>query len=191
MTRLLLRIAVYIIISLAAAFWGKDIIIHNEQALSIVITLFSILAGFLVGIITLVGDPSRLPVGSWRATEQVYRPIMAKITRYKFLFQAYLLVIFLIFMALLARQSFVWAMPYLEFAFTFFATLAFLCSWHLPRALLDIQHQRIRAEIERRKEVEKEISDEVRQSTDMAIERFKAEAEQQTRGTSKNCNDNE
>jgi len=51
------------------SYLGQPFIHGNQDAVNIIVTVFSILAGFLVAVITLVGDPKSLPSGSCRAWE--------------------------------------------------------------------------------------------------------------------------
>ncbi len=55
------RIAYFLFSALAgliAAIWGAPLIHGNSEASGVIVTVFSVLAGFLVGLISLTGDPT-------------------------------------------------------------------------------------------------------------------------------------
>lgn len=73
-----------------AGYFGHRFIDGNEGARDIIVTVFSILAGFLIAVMTLLGDQSILP-GSWRISETRRAAIKNKLIRQKSLFYLYLL----------------------------------------------------------------------------------------------------
>lgn len=127
--------------------------IHNNQdAINIIVTVFSILAGFLVAIITIVGDPGSLPNGSWRAARLGSERTYNRLTRKKWLFILYLFTLALIFTTVLIKGKNPIVELWLERIYLFLAVYAFTLSFQLPSALLKLQQERIEQEIEFRKE---------------------------------------
>jgi hypothetical protein len=53
-------------LSLVFSWVGQPLIHGNQSAIDVIVTVFSILAGFLVAIIAIIGDPASIPKGSWR-----------------------------------------------------------------------------------------------------------------------------
>jgi len=116
--------------------WKFQPLIHgNTDALNTIVTVFSILAGFLVAVITIVGDGVLLGKESWRRDEQSIALVKKRLTRHKIMFQIYLVVLALVFAIQLHGKSADW-MPWCERGMLFLATFAFLASLTMPGQLL-------------------------------------------------------
>ncbi|WP_288431108.1 hypothetical protein [uncultured Agrobacterium sp.] len=133
-----------------AAWQGTDLIHGNEKARDIIVTVFSILAGFLIAIMTLLGDQSNLP-GSWKIAKSRSDAIKAKLIRQKWLFHCYLITLSLIFLHALIALKYPCLAPWLERLYFGFATSSFLFSFTLPSTLMSVQADRIDAVIEARR----------------------------------------
>lgn len=136
---------------LAAFEWGGDLIRNNERATGVIVTVFSILAGFLVAVMTLLGDQSMLP-GGWRVAAKHHTRIRAKLTRQKWLFCLYLFTLTVIFASsLLDELKHNDAIVWLERCYFGLAVWAFLLSFRLPWTLMEIQMDRLNAVVESRR----------------------------------------
>ncbi|MBH1548776.1 hypothetical protein I5U02_02185 [Stenotrophomonas maltophilia] len=112
--------------------WKFQPLIHgNTDALNTIVTVFSILAGFLVAVITIVGDGVLLGRASWRRDEHAISGVRKRLTRHKLMFQIYLVVLALVFAIQLHGKSTDW-MPWCERLMLFLASFAFLASLTLP-----------------------------------------------------------
>lgn len=85
------------------SYFGQPYIHNNSEAINIIVTVFSILAGFLIAVITLVGDPASLPSGSWRKARFASDIIYERLEKHKMLFLAYLMTLSLIFLDVLIQ----------------------------------------------------------------------------------------
>lgn len=140
-----------IVLSAIVSYFGQPLIHQNDGATNVIVTVFSVLAGFLVAIIAIVGDPVLLPPGTWRAAELEREKLDHRLVRHKWLFIGYLLTLAVIFIALLVSKTFpVWGV-WFERLFLFLATFSFLLSLQLPSALMQVQRERIDAVIEHRR----------------------------------------
>lgn len=149
-----IKILVAIIYCLSAGFfsyWLQPLVHGNHEILNLLITTFSILAGFLIAIISIVGDPSLVPAGSWRLAEINYTLILKKLYRYKMLFLLYLITLILIFAALIVEKQVSEMSIWIERGFLFCSILAFFCSISLPEALVQMQKAKMEALIENMK----------------------------------------
>lgn len=152
-------VAVAIGIAAPLSYCGQPLIHDNDQAINVIVTVFSVLAGFLIAIIAVVGDPVTLPPGTWRAAEMERQKLDDRLTRHKWLFICYLLTLGFIFSALLiARYDLVFAV-WLERGFLFLGSFSFLLSLGLPSALMRAQKERIDAVIEHRRSLDKIVRD--------------------------------
>ena len=147
---------VFILVGLAiggTTFWFSEPLTDNIEAIRILVTVFSILAGFLIAIITMLGDPRALYKGSWRVASAHRRQIHQGLMRYAVLFYMYLVVIALAFIAaLLARVTSDEAIVRLVERFVFSAGVAALFwSFGLPTAIIRVQKDRLDEEVERRR----------------------------------------
>lgn len=139
--------------SIAAGWYGQPLIHENSDAVGVIVNVFSILAGFLVTIITILGDPGVFRGRTWRS-EQVKRSNMfRRLTRHKYLFKSYLVVLLLIFVTTLVtdKNPDSLAAIWLERTFLAIACFAFIMSMMLPRRLMDIQLSRFDEMVEARK----------------------------------------
>ncbi len=127
----------------------KEVI--NELAINVIVTVFSILAGFLVAIIAIIGDPALLPQGSWRIAENERDKFHKRLIRHQWLFMCYLLTLGSIFIALLLKKNFPILSLWLERFFLFSGLIAFTYSLFLPSALMKVQKEKLDAAIEERR----------------------------------------
>ena len=139
------------VLAMLASFFGQPFIHGNEQAINVIVTVFSVLAGFLVAIIAIVGDPVLLPPGTWRAAEKERSKLNRRLIRHKWLFSLYLITLALVFFALLFKDQHPQIVLWLERGFLFFGVFAFSLSLALPESLMKVQRERIDAVIEHRR----------------------------------------
>lgn len=132
------------------SFFGYELIHENNEATNVIVTVFSILAGFLIAVMSLLGDQSILP-GSWRIGELQRQAINTKLVRQKWLFYLYLLTLLVIFVESLARNQWPVVTELLERIYFGLATTAFLLSFRLPATLMAVQMDRIDAVVGARK----------------------------------------
>lgn len=142
--------ATAIAVGAVAGWYGQDFVHDNEKARDVIVTVFSILAGFLIAIMTLLGDQSVLP-GSWRIAQAQRDAIRAKLIRQKWLFYFYLITLTLIFAHTLVVAKFPCTAMWIERAYFGFAVTSFLLSFKLPSTLMQVQTDRIDAVIGARK----------------------------------------
>lgn len=146
-------------LAICLALWGglgsyfcQPLIHGNQDAINVIVTVFSILAGFLVAVITLVGDPKSLPTGSWQVARLGSDLTYNRLIRHKWLFKAYLITLFLIFLSIIIKGKYETFQYILEYTYMFFSTISCILSFKLPSALIELQQERIEHEIaERRK----------------------------------------
>lgn len=139
-----------------AAFWfGEKLIHNNEDAVSLITTVFSIFAGFVVAITTILGTPvTDSEKQSWRTLELRRGNVFRRLTRQKWLFVAYMLTLLVIFVESLIDQFYPEAAAILERIFLGMAVTAFVLSLGLPGALIKIQLSRYDEIIEEKKKAQ-------------------------------------
>jgi len=131
-----------IISGIAAAIFGQPFIHGNERAINIIVTAFSILAGFLVAIMTIIGDPGLFAARSWRYAEAARKNLKNRLTRQKWMFILYLVTLSLIFIASLIEKTSPNANLWLERIYLGTAISALILSFGLPSSLMNIQLSR-------------------------------------------------
>lgn len=138
-----------------AAYYGQPVVGGNVDIVLIIITVLTIFAGFLVAIMSVVGDPALLPSGSWRAAEIRRESVESELSRHAWLFFVYLIGIALLFVGALlhkAPDAPELAKLWIERLYLFFGVFGFLLSFGLPASILAVQMKRFDAEIEKRRE---------------------------------------
>lgn len=134
--------AVAILAGGAAGTKGQPLIHGNDQAVNIIVTVFSILAGFLVAIMTIIGEPGSLAGRGWRSCEINRKTVFARLVRQKWMFYLYLATLGLIFSASLTKNVCPLLTVWIERLYLGGATTAFILSLGLPSSLLNIQLER-------------------------------------------------
>lgn len=152
--------ALFIVFAFAAGilvsrYWG-EYVVGNEAAIGIFVTVYTVLAGFLVAVITVLGDPSLLPTGSWRSAEGHRSAIESRLIRHTWLFVLYLVTIGVIFVGALlgkAPEDVISTDVKSVIAHIHLAlgVAAFILTLAMPKMLMDIQRKRVDAEIDRRR----------------------------------------
>jgi len=138
------------------AYYGQPLAHDNGDSILIIITVMTVFAGFLVAIITILGDPGLIPSGSWRVAELRRNNIEARLITHIWLFVLYLIAIGFLFTGALLNKahedvvSMAWKI-WIERLYLFFGVSAFFLTFGLPFALLKFQLNRIDSEIERRR----------------------------------------
>ena len=143
-----------IVLSSLSAYYGQPLIHENTEAINLIVTTFSVLAGFLVAIIAIIGDPALLPPGSWRAAEMERGKVIARLRRHRMLFLLYLITLLFIFLAVLIPDKYYSVIIWLERIFLFTGVLAFTMSFLLPSSLMQAQEERINTIIEHKRSEE-------------------------------------
>jgi len=133
-------------VAIGLTLWlGEPLTSGNVEALRILVTAFSILAGVLIAIIALLGNPVGLYGGSWRVASAHRRQIRRRLYRYALLFYVYLIVIGLAYAsALLGGMG---AIPclahWIERVALSVGVGAFVWSLGLPRIIVQIHMERL------------------------------------------------
>lgn len=156
---------------LSAAFSYFFYPLMNVDSMNALVSIYSILAGFLIGVISLLGDPSLIPNGSWRIAYGASKNAARSLLATKMLLYIYLLTLLLIFLHKVLF-SYTGQLPddmlfkeyiasmlitlteykdNVDIVILFCAILAFLFSFKLPSKLYEIQKQRVQQEVENRR----------------------------------------
>jgi hypothetical protein len=145
------------VLAAVAAWYGQPYVHHNSDFVVIVVTVFTVFAGFLIAIITILGDPSMIPDGSWRIAEARRENIEKRLITHSYLFILYLITIGFLFAGVLVQSALaehdvvrIW----IERVYLFFGVFSFVLSFGLPISLMRLQRTRVDAEIERRRQLE-------------------------------------
>ncbi|MBG6158234.1 putative membrane protein [Labrenzia sp. EL_159] len=136
------------------AYFGQPLVGGNSEAITIIITVLSVFAGFLVAIVTILGDPAMIPGGTWRKAEVRRDGVEASLIRHSWLFVVYLLAIGFLFSGVLLSTAPVSDCVKLWFErfYLFLGIFAFFLTFALPSMLYKVQMGRLDAEIERRRQ---------------------------------------
>src|SRR5436190_23253951 len=100
------------ILAAVASYFAQPYMIGNADAILIIITVLTVFAGFLVAIITIIGDPAMVPEGSWRKAELKRDEVENRLYRQSWLFVIYLVAIGFLFIGALLHKA--GSGPYLE-----------------------------------------------------------------------------
>jgi hypothetical protein len=92
-------------LSLVAAYYGQPLVRENAEAITTIVTVMTVFAGFLVAIMAILGDPAMTPKGSWRIAENRHKKIERLVIQHTYLFYTYLVSIGVLFVAVLVRKE--------------------------------------------------------------------------------------
>jgi|SRR6516162_9043597 hypothetical protein len=138
-----------------SAYYAQPYVGRNSDVVLIVVTVFTVFAGFLTAIITIIGEPAAVREGSWRVAEIGRSAIQHRLACHIGLFVLYLVTIGLLFVGVIldkALDDHFWIKIAIERAYLFIGITSFLFTFAVPVALLRIQQERYDAEIERRRQ---------------------------------------
>ncbi|WP_447077817.1 hypothetical protein [Shewanella algae] len=144
---------VVVAIGACSGYLGQPLIHDNHQASGVIVNVFSILAGFLVTVMTLLGEPSLFRGRSWRSDAVRKSNVYRRLVRHKWLFILYLLVLGTVFVATLITKKYpesstvIW----LERIYLGLAAIAFILSLILPHRLMSLQLSRFDEMIDSKK----------------------------------------
>lgn len=130
---------VLVAVAVVAACFLQPLIHGKTDAINTVVTVFSILAGFLIAVITFIGEPSGT---SWKALQLGRSDVQAKLTRHLLLFYLYLLTLGLAMGMFLIPESHVVLLAWFERLFIFCAVFVFGASFALPHSLRALQMEK-------------------------------------------------
>lgn len=127
--------------SAAVGWYGQPFVHGNEEARGVIVNVFSILAGFLITVMTLLGEPGLYRGRTWRSDAVKRSNVYQRLVRHKWLFITYLIVLALVFITTIAAENGPdsAAVTCLEGLYLGFATFAFIYSLMLPSRLLNLQ----------------------------------------------------
>ncbi len=135
-----------LVASLIATYFFGGALSNKTDVLSFIASIFSILAGVLIAVISILGDPSMLLDHSWRHSYLSAEETQRKIHRQTDIFVVYvsLLVSLFVFMLVEPSAKLYWLIQHLSF---FLTVLAFFASLSLPFTLREIQRTRLKRAI--------------------------------------------
>lgn len=139
------RLASIIALLIASIFFGVQygsLISGNDLAIQTIVTVFSILAGFLIAIMTILGEPMGSIGRSWRFYEKKREAIKIRLNRHRLLFLFYILTLGVIYIYSLTKH----VHPNLNYIFeSIIVGLSLFCfciSMSLPWILMETQLSR-------------------------------------------------
>jgi hypothetical protein len=159
----------FILICLVCSFIATQLICpligNSEEIISILITVITVFAGFLVAIVTILGDPSSIPRGSWRVAENKREKYELSIKRHQLIFIVYLVAIAGLFVGAVVHGSGKDVVSdeikgRIQKIYLFLSVFSFFLTFSLPFGLGRLQIERIDAEIERRRDAIRNVADE-------------------------------
>lgn len=126
-------------VSTVAAYYLQPLIHGKTDAINTVVTVFSILAGFLIAVITFIGEPNST---SWKDLQLGRSGVKAKLTRHLLLFYLYLLTLGLAMGMFLIPETQIILLSWFERLFIFCAVFVFGASFALPHSLRALQMEK-------------------------------------------------
>lgn len=146
--RRLAKLTAAILVSVAVGYYCQPLVAKNKDAVNAVVTIFSILAGFLIAVITLVAEPILRQAKDWQELQLMKQTVKRKLFRQRVLFFIYLLTLGVALSTFLVPENQIDWRRWLEGTFLGLATFVFLASFGLPGSLIKIQMDRYEAELD-------------------------------------------
>lgn len=149
--------AAIVAVSAVIGWYGQPFVHGNDEARGVIVNVFSILAGFLITVMTLLGEPGLYRGRTWRSDAIKRSNVYQRLVRHKWLFISYLVVLALVFLTTIVakREPDGPQVACLEGLYLGFATLAFIYSLMLPSRLLNLQLARFDELVESRRKGQK------------------------------------
>lgn len=128
----------------------------SAAALAGIVSVFSILAGVLVAVISIIGDPSMLLTGNWRVGYVHAEQTQIRLARYAHLVFLYFLILVFVLAATIVKDNQIKEMDALFQILMGLTAFALILSLPLPYTLMAIQKERMREEVKGRRVPTKE-----------------------------------
>ncbi|MFS8182953.1 hypothetical protein ACMG4P_15550 [Pseudovibrio denitrificans] len=129
-------------------YWGQPLLVQNSNAVNTIVTVFSILAGFLIAVITFIAEPVMKNARNWEELQLMKSTVERQMTRHKILFFLYLVTLGLALSMFLLPASFVETLKWFQVVFLGLACFVFLLSFALPGSLMQLQMDKYEAALE-------------------------------------------
>jgi hypothetical protein len=121
------------------------LISEKPDAINAVVTIFSILAGFLIAVITFIGDPG---ARGWKDLQLEKADVVSRLQRHRLIFYLYLITLGLALSIFLIPDEPGTVSVWLERAFVGLAVFVFGASFTLPSSLMALQIARYDAALQ-------------------------------------------
>jgi hypothetical protein len=131
-----------LIVSGIGAVYLAPLVQAAPAAMSMMVTFYSILSGFLIAILAIIGDPAIVPGGSWRVAELSRKVIEKRFLQHKILFFLYLFTLAGIFTYSLLPSGGL-GFSVFEWCILTLAIFTFLLSLLLPQQFIRVHMERI------------------------------------------------
>lgn len=127
-------------------------LVGSVDALAAAAGVCATFAGFIVAVLTILGDASALLPGSWRVASIQNREIVSRFQRLQFIFAVFLGAAFSSILMLAVRERGSEWVEWAAYVNCFLVSYAFFTSLELPKSLRSIHRERAAAMIESRKQ---------------------------------------
>jgi peptidoglycan/LPS O-acetylase OafA/YrhL len=146
--RRVVKFVLTVVVSAFVGFWFQPSIADNSDAVNTVVTIFSILAGFLIAVITFIAESTLQQAKNWQELQLMKGTIQRQLFRQKVLFFLYLVTLGTALAMFLVPKENTQVLWWLQAVFLSLATFVFLASFALPGSLMKIQMERYEAALE-------------------------------------------
>lgn len=147
----IIKLTIAVVVSSTVGYCFQPTIAHNTNAVNTVVTIFSILAGFLIAVITFITEPTLRQATNWQELQLMKKTIERKLFRQKALFFLYLATLGVALVMFLMPTEMIVTLKWLQGTFLALATFVFLASFTLPGSLMRLQMERYEAALEESK----------------------------------------
>ena len=130
---------VVVCLSLVVSYHLQPMLESKPRLVSTFVTIFSILAGFLIAIMIFVVDPIVRKAKSWDELQGMEPVVFIRLNRCKYLFYLYLLSLCLAVAVDLVPNEHEALHKWLQIAFLTFSITVLIASFGLPKRLISIQ----------------------------------------------------
>lgn len=144
----LVKLALAVGMSAFVGYRFQPMVSNNPDAVNTVVTIFSILAGFLIAVITFIAEPTLQQAKNWEELQHMKETVRRKLFRQKLLFFLYLLTLGVALAMYLTPPELTEVLRWLQTVFLGLASFVFLASFSLPGSLMKIQMERYEAALE-------------------------------------------
>lgn len=152
--RLARFVALAAVLSIVCAPCFQPVYSASEDAPTVLATILSVLAGFLIAVMAIVADDRSLRGKTWKQDTYYLKSIRLQLKRHKFMFHLYLVVLVLIFICSMGLHWPSGVQLWAERVMLGLATFALLLSFALPSELTGRQLANLVSQINERRDRE-------------------------------------
>jgi zinc transporter ZupT len=152
------KLLILLLLAGISAYYLQPWYAQSDRASIIIVSVFSMLSGFLLAVMAVVANDKSLRGRNWREKTYYLQSISDELLRHQITFYVYLLTLVAVFAASVSDTWCSDTQKIAQYALLFFATIGIALSFRLPAELKKRHESMLKNHIENEKEKERQAA---------------------------------